>query len=197
MRLQEIKKACNAQGQYAIFNCPDGQQWICNGAAAWPVEGITITAGSVPAIFDLSPKQQAEMSIREGEVSDERFSVTPMEGEEALRELGDVLFHGVIYRALESAAGLILINREWIKPAARATDDLIFTLRAPEGKAPMVAVYADMFCSGLIMPIHQKGVKQIQEEMGRMLMGHVRRIGKDDEDEAEAGEQTSMEDNAE
>lgn len=192
MRLNEIKKACNAQGEYTIFNCPDGQQWLCNGAAAWPVEGITITAGIVPAIFDLSPKQQAEMSIREGETTDERFRISPMEGEETLKELGDVLFHGTIYRALESAAGLILINRDWIKPAARAADDMIFTLRAPEGRAPMVAVYADMFCSGLIMPIHQKRVKQIQEEMGRMLMGHVRRIGKDVEDEAEDGEQTTL-----
>lgn len=157
------------------------------------MEGITITAGIVPVIFDLSPKQQAEMSIREGETTDERFRISPMEGEETLKELGDVLSHGTIYRALESWAGLILINRDWIKPAARAADDLIFTLRAPEGRAPMVAVYADMFCGGLIMPIHQKSVKLIQEEMGRMLMGHVRRIGKDDEDETEAGEQTSME----
>ena len=56
MKIQAIKRLCMDRGAFYLFNCKNGQQFLCNGAAAWPVEGIRITEGMIPALFDISEK---------------------------------------------------------------------------------------------------------------------------------------------
>ena len=61
MKIQAIRKACLARGVFYVFNRPGGQQFLSNGVAAWPVDGIRVTEGMIPALFDLNEKQQQKL----------------------------------------------------------------------------------------------------------------------------------------
>lgn len=194
MKLQAIKKCCNATGRYALLNCPDGQQWISNGEAGWPVEGIRLTAAAIPAIFDISQKKQEKVVIQEGEITDERWQITPMENEEPLKELGQAMRGGTKLRILESSKGVLMIDIDLEKPAVRADSAPFYFLRTAEGRTPMVVIYSDMLVGGLVMPITGKGCQQVLDMMSVIGNSKARPITpKDMEPDEETGEQLSME----
>lgn len=196
MKLQAIKKCCNAYGTYAIINCPDGQQWLGCGAACWPVEGIFIKAEAVPAIFDIPAKKKDEMNIREDEWTDPRFQIIQTADEALLEDVGNILHNGTIYKVLDGPEGVLLIDNDLVKPAERGKYDLRYTIRPMKGRTPLVAVYADMFVNGIVMPIAPESAHKILERMGRIAGMRVRGYMKPKEDEPE-GEQMSMEGGAE
>lgn len=40
VKIQAIKKLCMERVAFYIYNCVRGQQFLSNGMALWPVEGI-------------------------------------------------------------------------------------------------------------------------------------------------------------
>lgn len=193
MKLQAIKKCCNDTGTYVLFNCPDGQQWISNGTAMWPVEGITLTEEAIPALFDITEKKREETSIRAVESTDERFQIVPIHTEAPLEEVGLVLVGGRVFRVLDSLYGVLMINTELEKPAQKPKTDLRYFLRAKEGRVPLVAIYADMFVAGLVLPLNGKAAQKVLDEMARVGSMHARPVTKEDlEPDEETGEQLSV-----
>lgn len=185
MKLQAIKKACNARKTFLILNCPSGQQWIGNGFACWPVEGITVTTEAIQAIFEIPQEKREEYDIREGEKNDERLSIVPAEKEIPLEDLGDVLDHGIIYKILRAPDGIMAINTDYIKPADKKDADLRYFLRPKDGRNPIIAVYADMFVSGIIMQLNGMGTKIIKKNINSIFDHPVFPIG----DGVEEGEE--------
>lgn len=189
--MNAIKKACNDTGVCYIFNCPGGQQWISNGSAAWPVEGIVIREESIPALFDLSPKKRAEMVIKEMETDDPRFVLTPMAEDEALRDLGIVLSGGEEIKVLLGKDGIMMVKAGLLKPASRGDGAALFA-RALEGRVPVVAVYGDMLVSGLIWPITGKAAREILNRLEEMASYPVRKTAAEAEEEEPDMEQVEM-----
>ena len=194
MKLQAIKKCCNDYRRYILLNSPDGSQWISNGAAAWPVEDVKFTTEAIQAVFDIHGKKLEKTNIQEAETTDERFQTVPLDGETRLEDLGEVISGGCIFRVLDSGAGVLVINTDLEKPARRGEDELLYYLRLEEGRKPMVAVYADMFVSGMIQPITGKSAQQLLDRLAKLGSHRARPITEDDlRPDEETGEQMSME----
>lgn len=150
MKLQAIKKACLAFQEFTVINDANGRQWMSNGAAMWPIDGIRIDANSVPALFDLSKKQLDECKIREQNITNSMKTVEPVDGEEMLIDLGKVWENGVFFRALQSKEGVLYIDCGLEKPAENGRD-LTYAKRQ-RGDWICIAVYDGMLASAIIMP---------------------------------------------
>ena len=195
MKLQKIKRICNEAMTYHLYNLPDGQQWIGNGAAAYPVEGITMTAAAIPAVFDIPQKKLEETVIREGDMKDARFCLVPTDDDEALKELGDILYLGGIYKMLLGQGGIICINTDYLKAVETKDSMMRFFARKSERKdgTPLIAVFTDLFVSALIMPVKTAAVEDIQEGMRKMVGYPVWTVDGEKKQEPPVGEQTEME----
>lgn len=166
MKIQAIKKLCMERVCFCIYNCQRGQQFLSNGIALWPVEGIQLTAAMIPALFDINEKKQEKISIREIFMDDERFSLEPMDGEEELEDLGLVWDCGSFFRALKGKDGIIFIDAALTKPGENKDGKFIYCLRERPGNAfPMVACYGDMLVSALVMPTKGRGIMERLEKI--------------------------------
>ena len=187
MKLAAIKKLCTARKIFYILNDPDGRQWLSDTRNAYPVEGVRITADSIPALFDLAQKQADKMSIREISVLDERFSVEPMGGERELGDLGAVWYAGDLYRVMGNAQGLLMVPVSALKPAESKYGMLRFFERiSPEGNI-LIARYGDMLVSGLVSPVDAKHAEAIMQQV-QMLSLQAVRVSASPETDAEAEE---------
>lgn len=154
MKIQAIKKACMDREVFYLFNSRSGRQLLSNGVAAWPVEGITLTADMIPALFDLSEKQVQKLTIHETAVpSEEHYVLEPMAGEEELKDLGLIWDAGTFYRALQSENGVLFIEAEQTKPGENKEGKFVYALRKGEWAIPLVACYGDMLASAFVMPV--------------------------------------------
>lgn len=161
MKINAIKKLCMERVAFYIYNCPHGQQFLSNGMALWPVEGIQITKDMIPALFDINDKQQEKITIREIYADDERFTLEPMDGEEELEDIGPVWDCGVFYRVLKGRDGLIFIDAALTKPGENKDGKFIYCLRKKPGSVlPMVACYGDMLASAIVMPSKGKAIME-------------------------------------
>ena len=183
MKIQAIKKACMEREAFYIFDCENGRQYISNGKASWPVEGIRITTDIIPVIFDIDEKKKEKIIIPETPVPDEeRFSLEPMQGEEMLEDLGIVFYGGDFYRALKGTDGLLFIDTALLKPGENKEGKFMYCARKKEGRTPLVACYGDMLVSALIVP-----------ENARAIMRQIEKISYEplcvfwDEDETQEG----------
>ena len=188
MNLQAIKRACNEAGGYTLITDQDGQQWIGNGAAFWPVEGITLTEGAIPVVFDFSKRQREETMVRAAEYTDPRMTIEPMADEWAMEEMADVLDHGRVFKILRGPGGLVMIDSAWIKPAQKKGADLRYFLRAVPGRQPLVAIYADMLCGGIVMPMEAQTLEDMRDRLHAALDHPILPCGKQKEQaQEEAG----------
>jgi pyruvate/2-oxoacid:ferredoxin oxidoreductase beta subunit len=117
--------------------------------------------------FDLTPKKLDEMYIQETEWKDPRFEVEPQDNDAPLQDVGNVLFRGEVLKALKGDGGLLFISTELLKPVSGKKEELVFFGRSMEGKAPLVAVFGDMLCGGLIAPLDGTAVMEKLEKITR------------------------------
>ena len=198
MNLNAIKTLCFGGKHATIYNYMWGSgQWISNGFAAYPVEGVRIEdANALMDLWNLSDKARSKAVIIPETTSDRRFTRGYFEGEEELKELGATAFGDeAIYIALQSHKGVLWINADFLKPLRG--DYRLYYARW-EGGRPLVAVYEDMTdCKALILPAGNI--------MADMLRRHAEQMraepfhGLDDEDEAaeaEADAEAKFTDNA-
>ena len=160
MRLAAIRKLCVKTRTIILFDGPDATQWICNGYAAWPVDGVRLDGDGLPALFDLTEKQRRDFIINHADQFDERWSLTRVPGEEPLTELGTIWWADALYTALLSDAGVMLVPAEWFRPARPKDGDLEYYARWKDGR-PLVAAYGDLLCAGLAIPVSDQDADAI------------------------------------
>lgn len=185
MKIQAIKKLCNEMGIYYLYDCDDGQQFLSDARAFWPVEGIHLTADMIPALFDISKKKQEDTIIKAWPCpDDERFSLVPVKEEEELKDLGTIYHSGEHIRVLCGQDGLIFINSELTKPGSNKEGRFAYSLRKYEGRVPVVACYGDMLVSALVLPIKGRGIMERLEK----LSSYPLHVFWDEEEEDHHGE---------
>lgn len=159
MNINAIKRNCKATHMAVILDSMAGGQWITNGSTAYLVEGLRLDLEAVVKLFDLTDKQRDKMIMTEKPTSDPRFSFMPVEGEEETREAGAMVFRDAIYIGLPSSAGMLYIPYEAIRHIK--ADYRRYAIRWRHGR-PMVAVYADMLCSALMMPLDNRSAEEMR-----------------------------------
>ena len=185
MKIQAIKKLCNEMGTYYLFDCEDGQQFLSDSRAAWPVEGIHLTESMIQALFDISEKKQAQTVIKEWPVPDEeRYSVVPIQGEEELKDLGTIYDSGDFYRVLSGRDGLIFIKDALTKPGENKEGHFLYSLRKREGLRPLVACYGDMMVGAIVGPVKSRDIMERLEK----LSSYPLHVFWDEEEDGQHGE---------
>lgn len=182
MKIQAIKKLCMEMESFMLFNCENGRQLLCDGRGAWPVEGIKLTSDIIPALFDITEKQQDKISIRELPVPDEeRFALEPMEGEEELTDMGTIWNDGNFIRVLSGEDGLLFINQALTKPGENKEGKFTYCARKREGRVPLVACYGDMLVSAIVMPMKGRAIMERLEKISYMPLNVFWKEDEEDE----------------
>ena len=166
MNIQHIKRACMNARTAMIYDTPDGQQWISNGAVAYLVEGIRVDERALTFLFNLSEKQQSEMYMLERSIDDPRFTDTPYDGQEAPAiELGLITYLDEDRLALKTDGGVMFIRYAYVSAIKEKYRS--FSVRWWDGR-PLIAVYDGMFCKALIVPMGNNDVEIIQAKAKAM-----------------------------
>lgn len=160
MNINAIKRNCKAKQMAVILDSLRGSQWITNGTTAYLVEGLRMDVGALVKLFDLTDKQIAKMSIAEKSTSDPRFCDIPFDGEEETREAGAVVYLDEIYIGLPSRAGMLYIPYDAIRHIK--ADYRGYAVRWSHGR-PIVAVYKDILCTALVMPLDNRSAVEMRE----------------------------------
>ena len=79
MNIQAIRTTCKRQGICTLItHAATGQQWISDGAGAYPVEGIEISKAALPALCNFDANELDKILLSETVSADERFSLEPV-----------------------------------------------------------------------------------------------------------------------
>lgn len=160
MNINAIKRNCAASRTAIILNSVSGGQWITNGQSAWLVEGIALNTEAVAAVFNLSNKARVKWVIEEKPASDPRFCATVMDDEEVADEAGAIVYQDTVYVGVESDAGMLYIPYDAIRHIKE--DYRRYAVRWKDGK-PIVAVYGDLFCQVLLMPLNNESAERMRD----------------------------------
>lgn len=165
MNIQHIKRECVSRRTAIIQNVVGGGQWISDGIAAWPVEGIRVDAEGLSALFNLTEKQKAKIQMRESVVTDPRYSLFRKDGEEGSDELGAILCGGEIIIALKSVRGNLFIPYSSVK---HIKDENRFYGVRWDGNRPLVAVYRGFKAEAIVVPLSNGWSDLLQHRAERM-----------------------------
>ena len=181
MNIQAIKRECVSRRMAVIQDAVGAGQWISDGIAAWPVDGITVDVDGLKALFNLSEKQETKIQMREVAIADPRYARYMMEDEEQSDELGAMLFGGEVFLALKSARGNLFIPYSSVKHIKE--DNRFYGVRWGYGR-PLVAAYNGFTCAAIVLPLSTSWGDLLQHRAERMAA--PRFVWPDEADEAEA-----------
>ncbi len=168
MKLQAIKRVCKDAETFCVIDSKQGGQWVGDGAAFYPVEGIRLSEDNIQAVFDLSEKQVREYAIRSMANDDDVYGLEPVTGEEipACMEPGQYILHSeAVYRVLLVDGRVALINESYMRPARTKDDVYRFAVRHTRAGQMVIAVYVDMLASALITPVSQALAERMLAEL--------------------------------
>ena len=120
MNIQAIKKNCLATMQFRLFNA-FASQWLGDGGSFWAVDGLRLSEGCIPALFDLTEKQIANSTIAENDVALPIWSREGFDGERELDAIGWIWHDKDLYLALGDtgrggSGALLMIPQRAMKP---------------------------------------------------------------------------------
>lgn len=158
-------------------------QWISDGIAAWPVDGITVDVDGLKALFNLTEKQETKIQMREVAIADPRYQRYMMEDEdeEQSDELGAMLFGDEVFVALKSRRGNLFIPYSSVKHIKE--ENRFYGVRWAAG-FPLVAAYNGFTCAALVLPLSNGWGDLLQHKAERMA--GPRFVWPDEADRAEA-----------
>lgn len=183
MNLAAIKGCCADTKIASVVTGPSGDQWISNVVALYLVSGIRISEEAIPELFNLNDKQIGKWTINERESTDPWLDAYPRDDDIQLEEIGRVMLYDETLVALSGKAGMVLINARYVKPVRTAYRR--YFMRTLADGMPIVAVFDDVMCTALVLPISAYGNRQIQE-LAERIAGTPWAVPTDDGADAEA-----------
>ena len=179
MKLSRIKAACKPNQTCIILqDTKAAQQWICNGEAAYKLEGIWVDEPSMRAIFDIPPKKWEE------DWSHQVIEVSELEAEKA--EMLSAVWESQHEIELEPCDVRILWKdeyRRFLTPDKRTVwavasdfEPLMgnhYTLRTAAGYTPVIAVYTDLLCEGIVQTLSTGAARALNGEISKIINAEV------------------------
>lgn len=187
MNIQAIKRECVSRRMVVIQNAVGAGQWISDGIAAWPVEGIRLDVDGLKALFNLTEKQETKIQMREVAIADPRYERYMMEDEEQSDELGAMLFGDEVFLVLESARGNLFIPYSSVKHIKE--ENRFYGVRWGYGR-PLVAAYNGFTCAALVLPLSNGWGDLLQHRAEKMAA--QRFVWPDEADRAEAAAEAML-----
>lgn len=174
MKIKKIAQLCKQEGWAELVNYTDRsgcvQQWITDGRALYPVEGLPyLRAENLPSLLELNDKQKDAMRIREREAPPSICFLDTADGEKAaVRQSVSVNYEGrELMPLVVSGVGVRWVDRALLAPILAEYENVELTLRAPAGCRELIAAKAGFMLVGLIAP--ETGT----DELRRLLLAIV------------------------
>ena len=156
-----------------ITHAATGQQWISDGAGAYPVEGIEISKAALPALCNFDANELDKILLSETVSADERFSLEPVPHEQNCEDLGMVYALGQLFRALRTPNGILFIEAAELRPVEGKDGIDRFAVRENES-GKLLAAYRGLLAKALIVPTSPGMHSHIMDALDSFL-----RIGAD------------------
>lgn len=180
MKLSRIKAACKPNQTCIILqDTKNAQQWICNGEAAYKVEGIWVDEQSIRTIFDIPQKKWledwnhnvVELSELDADKAEMLSAVWETEHEIWLEPCDvRILFHDE-YRCFETP------DKQIVWAVAGDFEPLSgngrYSLRTARGCTPVIAVYDDLLCEGIVQVLSEGAAMALTERVGKYINAEV------------------------
>lgn len=160
MKIGKIRAACKAVQKCQLLTDERARrQWIGNGYAYYPVEGMWIEADELPAIMDIPPLKWEEWDTREirrverdtGTIFDLLEDTYPGE---LMAKPGviTVTMGGTEYMPFEVSPGRIVWTEAGAFTPIRGKEDMTprYTLREAEGGTMAIAYMPNLLCRGIV-----------------------------------------------
>lgn len=174
MNIQAIRTTCKRRGICTLItHAATGQQWISDGAGAYPVEGIEISKAALPALCNFDANDLGKISLSETVIADERFTLEPVPHEQNCEDLGMVYALGQLFRALRTPNGILFIEAAELRPVEGKDGIDRFAVRENES-GKLLAAYRGLLAKALIAPTSPGMHSHIMDALDSFL-----RIGAD------------------
>ena len=164
--------------RYLAIHTSGNEQWISDGVAAYPVQGMPVMSDSqMLKHLDLQPKDKVEVINWEADKIETKDSIAE---ETAIEEFGpSLLINGEEYASLYTEIGLLLINEKYLVPVHTDTSDgaLSFWLRHNNGY-PLIAVKKGLFLLALIYPLKTWGSYDTLENSYNRLLRELQKVNR-------------------
>lgn len=190
MKLQKIKKALK-RTSLSVVTGEDGFQWIGDGTAFYLADReLDLTKDNLLAVLDIEEDKRSSYSVREIDWRAlPQIDICPQEGNDVeLNPLISVSWAGELVTIMTTADGeAVAVPQRQIAPADGKMP-LRFYLRRtvdPETgkiKAPVVAVFRDMLCCAVIMPMEPRAMQEMWRVMRLACREELRYCVSDESD---------------
>lgn len=176
MKLSKIKKACKANGIcYILQDIKSDIQWISNGEAAYKLEGVWVDETSLRAIWDIPLKdweanwdhKTVDISTLSPEKAEMISVVWPATGEIELEWCQSRVVIGEEYRRFQLPDGAsvyaLAMDFEPLSGNGR------YMLRTEPGCSPVIAVYDDLLCQGVVAVLSQGAAIALRKKISEWV----------------------------
>ena len=159
MKIKKIAQLCKQEGWAELVNYTDRsgcvQQWITDGRALWPVEGLPeLEVKHLPSILELTDKQADAMKLRAREAPVSISFADACEGEKLAQMLPvSVYYGGDMLRPFCVDGKTYWLNEELFLPMLAEHPRAEFYYRHPAGCTEMFAVKDGFMLVGMVMPM--------------------------------------------
>ena len=158
MRIKQIEKLCKRDKTIVLFDDTRGEhpaQWIGDGKAAYPVEGLPeLDRDAIFTIFSVPDNKQDKWAYhRLNTLPDILCFEDKMEGEAEAKEIGELQLvrNGRTLKAVRTSRGIIFYDTIYMEPISDLFNLSIFERSTKEG-ASYIAVKTGFLLRALIMP---------------------------------------------
>ena len=158
MKIKKIAASCKAHYRAVLWDVVDGdgvmKQWICNGSAAYPVDGLPYQrVEHLPALLSLSSKDEEKMFLDQ-EQGPESIDLRDAVEKEAIAERAEfsILHLGGELLPVRVYDETSFIDAELLAPIAAEYKDSELWLRRSASGAVYFAVKAGLMNVGVVMP---------------------------------------------
>ena len=159
MKLKTLAALCKKEGVFCLYDRAnaDGEiveQWLGTASAVYPLPDLPyLTEAHLVALFDITEKQLAKMSIKHGALPESiNFEHTDPAEIILNREKMTLAYDGLIVRPLMTRDGLELINDAYLSPLADVADELELYERHTASGQIYFAAKMGLMLVGVIMP---------------------------------------------
>lgn len=172
MKLGRIKAACKANHIcFIIQDTEAAQQWICNGEAAYKLEGVWVDEQSIRAIWDIPPKTWEdswqhdvfEVSELAPEKAEMLAAVWESQQEIELEPCDIRILWRDEYRRFKTPDGksVYAVSLDFDPLSGNGR----YALRTAPGCDPVIAVYDDLLCQGVVAALTPGAAKALNDRL--------------------------------
>lgn len=172
MKITSIKKLCAEAHMCMIYDTDGSRQWIGMMDAIYPADGLTMNAGTIPVLFDM-PDAESKMEIGHDVIW--RSELVPRDCEievesERWQELKcgiPIVYLGEKVYPLVHEGGILFVRGDFVKPAIRKNDYLVFKLTYNGFGHPLIVIGNGLETTGIVRPTPMKEAQNLLELLGK------------------------------